>query len=171
MVHDYVYENDSFYNPSTLTTNFYLHHWEVVSASPAVPAVLFTTDTATSLTTVTQSVTGVNITAGDEPVVPGGEVTLTVSLIGTITENEVGAEVKPDAVTWEVSAATAASEGDPIQLNSRTYVDRHGVLHIQKSGLEAGNVLNVTGTTVYVNPNGDTTHYTKTVTLTVVDPA
>lgn len=171
VVHDYVYENDSFYNSSTLTTNFYLHHWEVVSASPAVPAVLFTTDTATSLTTVTQSVTGVNITAGDEPVVPGGEVTLTVSLTGTITDNEVGAEVKPDAVTWEVSAATAATEGEPIQLNSRTYVDRHGVLHIQKSDLEAGNVLNVTGATVYVNPTGDTTHYTKNVTLTVVDPA
>lgn len=171
VVHDYVYENESFYNPSTLTTNFYLHHWEVVSASPAVPAVLFTTDAATTLTTVTQSVTGVNITAGSEPVVPGGEVTLTVELTGTITENEAGAEVKPDAVTWEVAAATAASEGEPIQLNSRTYVDRHGVLHIQKSDLEAGNVLNVTGTTVYVNPTGDTTHYTKTVTLTVADPA
>ena len=171
VVRDYVYENEPFYNPSTLNTTYYLHHWETVSCSPAVPAVLFTTDTATTLTTVTQSVTGVNITAGDEPVVPGGEVTLTVELTGTITENEVGAEVKPDAVTWEVSAATAASEGEPIQLNSRTYVDRHGVLHIQKSDLEAGNVLNVTGTTVYVNPTGTTTHCTKTVALTVTDPA
>lgn len=171
VVRDYVYENEQFYNPSTLTTTFYLHHWETVSCSPAVPAILFTTDTSTTLKTVTQSVTGVNITAGSEPVVPGGEVTLTVELTGTITDNEVGAEVKPDAVTWEVSAATAASGGEPIQLNSRTYVDRHGVLHIQKSDLEAGNVLNVTGTTVYVNPTGDTTHYTKTVTLTVVDPA
>lgn len=165
---DYIYTNESFYNPSTLTTNHYLHHWEVVSASPAVPAILFTTDAGTTVTTVTQSVTDVNITTpGGTTVEPGGRLQLAVELTGTVTDNDEGVEVKPDAVVWSVSAATAASEGEPIQLNSRTYVDRFGVLHVQKSDLEAGNVLNVTGTTVYTNPSGKTTHYTKTVTVTV----
>lgn len=70
---DYVYANESFYNPQTLATNYYLHHWEVVSASPFVPAILFTTDAGTTVSTLTQAVTGVNITAArprSSPVTP-----------------------------------------------------------------------------------------------------
>ena len=169
VVNDYVYQNESFYNPQTLATNYYLHHWEIVSVSPFVPAILYTTDAATTVTTVTQSVTGVNITADGSAttVEPGGELQLNVELTGTITDNDAGIEVEPDAVLWSVSAESQASEGEPIALNSRTYVDRLGVLHVQKSDLEAGNVLHVTGTTVYVNPSGTTTSYTKTLNLTI----
>ena len=169
VVNDYVYQNESFYNPQTLATNYYLHHWEIVSVSPFVPAILYTTDAATTVTTITQNVTGVNITAegSASTVEPGGALQLNVELTGTITDNDAGLEVEPDAVLWSVSAETAAAEGDPIALNSRTYVDRLGVLHVQKSDLEAGNVLHVTGTTVYVNPSGTTTSRTKTLDLTI----
>lgn len=169
VVNDYVYQNESFYNPQTLATNYYLHHWEIVSVSPFVPAILYTTDAATTVTTVTQTVSGVNITAegGAATVEPGGELQLNVELTGTVTENDAGIEVEPDAVLWSVSAESQASEGEPIALNSRTYVDRLGVLHVQRSDLEAGNVLHVTGTTVYVNPSGTTTSYTKTLDLTI----
>lgn len=164
---DYIYQTDSFYNPQNLTTNYYLHHWEVVSCSPAVPAILFTTATGTSIPTVTQAVSGVTIAPDSATVEPGGTVQLSVSLTGTITENDYGAEVKPDAVTWSVSAVTAASDGEAIQLNSRTRVDKYGILHVQKSDLEAGNVLTVTGTTVYTNPSGATNHYTSSSTITI----
>lgn len=164
---DYVYTNESFYNPKALATNYYLHHWEVVSASPFVPAIAYTTATATSVPTITQSVTGVNITADPTTIEPGGTSQLTVDLTGSITDNDLGLEVAPDAVLWSVSAETAASEGDPIALNSATRVDRNNVLHVQKSGLKAGNVLHVTGTTVYVNPSGTTTPYSKTVDVTI----
>lgn len=167
VVHDKVYQNTSFYNPQTLSTNYYLHHWEIVSVSPYVPAIAYTTDAATTVTTITESVSGVDITAAESTLKPGGTTQLTVELQGTITDNEEGIEVEPDAVTWSVSAETAASEGEPIALNSRTYVDRLNVLHVQKSDLEAGNVLHVTGTTVYVNPSGTTTSYTKTVDITI----
>lgn len=169
VVNDYVYRTESFYNPQTLATNYYLHHWEIVSVSPFVPAILYTTDAATTVTTVTQTVSGVNITAEESAttVEPGGALQLNVELAGTVTDNDAGIEVEPDAVFWSVSAETAAAEGDPIALNSRTYVDRLGVLHVQKSDLEAGNVLHVTGTTVYVNPSGATTSYTKTLDLTI----
>lgn len=163
---DYVYTNESFYNPQTLATNYYLHHWEIVSASPFVPAILFTTDTATGVPTITQSVTGVNITPSAQTVEPGGTVDMTVKLTGNITANDEGLVVAPDAVTWSVSGETAA-EGEPLALNSATRVDRLGVLHVQKTNLEAGNVLHVTGTTSYVNPSGETTPYTETVNVTI----
>lgn len=165
---DYVYTNDSFYNPQTLATSYFLHHWEVVSASPFVPAILFTTDANTSVTTITQNVTGVNITAAKTSLKPGESTQMTVDLTGTVTANDEGIEVAPDAVTWSVSGETAASEGEPLALNSATRVDRLGVLHVQKTDLEATNVLHVTGTTSYVNPSGKTTLYTKTVDITIV---
>lgn len=164
---DYVYTNESFYNPQTLATNYYLHHWEIVSASPFVPAILFTTDTATGVPTITQSVTGVNITPSAKTVKPGGTVDMTVELTGDITANDEGLVVAPDAVTWSVSGETAAVEGKPLALNSATRVDRLGVLHVQKTNLEAGNVLHVTGTTSYVNPSGETTPHTETVDVTI----
>lgn len=164
---DYVYTNESFYNPQTLATNYYLHHWEIVSASPFVPAILFTTDTATDVPTITQSVTGVDITPSAQTVKPGGTVDMTVKLTGEITANDEGLVVAPNAVTWSVSGETAAAEGKPLALNSATRVDRLGVLHVQKTNLEAGNVLHVTGTASYVNPSGKTTPHTKTVDVTI----
>lgn len=164
---DYVYTNESFYNPQTLSTNYYLHHWEIVSASPFVPAILFTTDASTTVPTITQSVTSVNITAAKTSLKPGESTQMTVELIGTVTANGEGIEVAPDAVTWSVSGETAATEGEPLALNSATRVDRLGVLHVQKSDLEANNVLHVTGTTSYVNPSGATSKHTKTVDITI----
>lgn len=167
----------SFYNPRKLETNFYLHDQMVISASPFAPVVAFGTRAATTNETVTQAVTGVTI-AGEAnaeqndsatQVSIGGVKQLTVSLTGTISPETPGVEVSPDAVTWTVSAMTAASDGEPIALNSRTYVDDDNVLHVQRSGLEANNVINVTGTTTYANPSGTTTPYTKTLALTVKD--
>ena len=164
---DYVYTNESFYNPQTLSTNYYLHHWEVVSASPFVPAILFTTDARTTVPIITQSVTGVDITAAKNSLKPGESTQMTVKLIGTVDANDEGIEVAPDAVTWSVSGETAATEGKPLALNSATRVDRLGVLHVQKSDLEAKNVLHVTGTASYVDPSGATSKYTKTVNITI----
>lgn len=164
---DYVYTNESFYNPQTLATNYYLHHWEIVSASPFVPAILFTTDQGTTVTTVNQTVNDVEITPAAATVKPGGTVALTVKLKGTIESNDNGLVVAPDAVTWSVSGETAATGGEPLALNSATRVDRLGVLHIQKSDLNADNVVHVTGTTSYVNPSGSTTRYSKTVDITI----
>ena len=167
----------SFYNPRKLETNFYLHDQMVISASPFAPIVCFGTRAATSNTTVTQAVTAVSITGSANTeqndsatqISIGGVKQLNVSLTGTISPETPGVEVSPDAVTWTVTAETAASEGEPIALNSRTYVDDDNVLHVQRSDLETGNVINVTGTTTYANPSGTTTPYTSTLQLTVKD--
>ena len=164
---DYVYANESFYNPQTLSTKYMLHHWETVSASPFVPAILFTTEQGTTVGTVAQNVTGINITASNTRVKPGGTTQLTVSLVGTVGANDEGIVLAPDAVTWNVSALTAATDGEPIQLSERTYVDRLGVLHVQAEGLEATNILNVTGTSSYVNPSAKPVAYTKTIKVNI----
>lgn len=164
---DYVYANESFYNPKSLATNYYLHHWGIASVSPYVPAILYTTDAGTTIPTVTQTVSGLTITANPTTVEPGGTSQLAVDLTGTVTDNDAGIEVKPDAVYWSISAETAAAEGEPIALSERTYIDRNFVLHVQDEGLEENNVLHVTGTSVYVNPSGTTTQQTKTVDITI----
>lgn len=166
---------ESFRNARKLETNFYLHEQMVMSTSPFAPIICWSTRTATTPATVAQSVTGINVigtTNGeqgdtDSQVSIGGVKQMQVTLQGTISPETPGVDVRPDAVVWNVSAETAAAEGEPIALNSRTYVDSNDVLHVQRTGLEAGNVLHVTGTAAYQNPSGATTSYTKTVDLTV----
>lgn len=165
----------SFFNARKLETNYYLFDQMIMSASPFAPIICFGTRAASSNATVTQAVTDVSITGevndaqndSATQVSIGGVKQLTVKLTGTVSPETPGVEVSPDAVTWNVAAMTAASEGEPIALNSRTYVDDNNMLHVQRSDLEAGNVINVTGTTTYINPSGDTTPHTKTLTLTV----
>lgn len=45
-VYDALYTTTSFYNPQTLTTNYYLTHWQVMAYSPFVPAVMIITKQA-----------------------------------------------------------------------------------------------------------------------------
>lgn len=159
VVHDVIYTTSSWWNPETLSTNYYLHHHEIVSCSPFVPAILFTTGAATSPAVITESVTGVSITPATATVALGGTQQLTVALTGTITANDYGIPVAPDAVVWDVYGNNA--------LNSRTYVDRFGVLHVQKSGIASGQTFTVKGTTTYLIPDGTITTYNDTVTITI----
>ena len=152
-----------FFDPNTLTTHEFLHAQGVYSVNPFVPMVRFTTSEGTEIETVTEKVTGIKVTAQDSTVSAGGETQLTVELQGTISDDDF--EVAPDAATYEVSAASAA--GAAVQLNARTYVDRLGVLHVQKSGIDAGTVITVKAKAAYINPSGTTTDYSGTVTVTV----
>ena len=160
---DTLYNTTSFWNPQTLATNYYLNHWGVYSVSPFVPAILFTTDDATATPTVTQAVTGLQLT-GPESMKPGETAQLTVKLEGTITPETEGISVAPDAAVYSLAAANA---GKPVQLNSRSRVDQYGVLHLQKSGLPAGTVVTVTAVAAYTNPSGATESYTAEHAVTV----
>lgn len=170
---DIVYETGSFYDPNTLSTKYILHHWEIVSASPFVPAILFTTDAGTEIPTVTQTVTGLQLSAASETVKPGETVQLTPTLQGSLSPDDNDElDVSPDAATWSVAATRTTGESPnqttvAVPLNSRTYVDKYGVLHVQKSKLQTGDVITVTVTSTYINPSGATTEYTTTATVTV----
>lgn len=163
---DTLYNTTSFWNPQTLTTNYYLNHWGVYSVSPFVPAILFTTEDAATVTpTITQTVSGITLEAEKDAMAAGESQQLTVKLTGTISPETPDIFVAPNAATYEVVAKDA--EGEPVALNSRTRVDQYGVLHVQKTGLKAGDVLTVTATSAYQNPSGKTIGYTTTKDITI----
>lgn len=174
---DALYETRSFNNPDTLTTSYWLHHWSELGVSPFVPAILFTTGEATTRPTIKQEVTSLEMSAASDTVKMGGTVDLTLTLNGTITPegayNDTAIEVAPDAATFALAAKRTGEDGETVegvQLNARTYVDRLGVLHVQKSGLKAGDVITVTAVSTYLNPGAAAAAqqtYTATVDVTV----
>lgn len=156
--HDTVYGIYPFFDPNTLSEHHFLHHQGIYSMSPLVPCVMFTTQASTTVPVITQTVTGLTITPENSTASAGDEVEMSLELVGTVTANDAGIEVEPDSATFELV-------GD--KLNSRTYVDRNNVLHIQKSGLEAGDTIEVIATATYTNPSGETTTYTASTTITI----
>ena len=163
---DTLYSTTSFWNPQTLTTNYYLNHWGVYSVSPFVPAILFTTeDASTTIPTITQTVSGITLEAEKDTMAAGESQQLTVKLAGTISPETPDVFVAPNAATYTVVAKTA--DGDPVDLNSRTRVDVYGVIHLQKTGLKAGDVITVTATSAYTNPSGKTVGYTAEKEITI----
>lgn len=162
---DTLYNTTSFWNPQTLSTTYFLNHWGIYSVSPFVPAILFTTDEATTTPTITQTVSGITLEAEKDAMKAGESQQLTVKLKGTISPETPDVYVAPNAATYTVVAKT--SDGKPVDLNSRTRVDVYGVLHTQKTGLKAGDVLTVEATSAYTNPSGATTGYTATKNITV----
>lgn len=167
-VYDTEYTNTSFFDASNLNTQYFLHHWQILSTSPFAPIICFGTRPIVAGSTVTQTVTDVAITpASGGTIYAGGTLQLGVSLQGSISPEAPGVEVKPNAVVWSVVCEKSSSDSTPVVLNSKTRVTDDNILHLQKSGIEAGNVLKVTGTTVYVNPSGATDQYTKTISVTV----
>lgn len=165
VVSDTLYNTTSFWNPQTLSTTYFLNHWGIYSVSPFVPAILFTTDEATTTPTITQTVSGITLEAEKNTMKAGESQQLTVKLNGTISPETPDVYVAPNAATYTVVAKT--SDGKPVDLNSRTRVDVYGVLHTQKTGLKAGDVLTVEATSAYTNPSGATTGYTATKNITV----
>lgn len=151
VVHDVVYETTSFYNPQTLATNYYLHHHEIVSCSPFVPAILFTIDdVSTSDTVITQTITGLNITADvdlTKAVGYGATIQLAPILVGTVSPEGTAIEVAPDSVVYQLVP-------NGFTMNSNTYVDRDNVLHIQKTDTGNGaSSLTINAVSTYVNPS------------------
>lgn len=174
VVQDYLYETTSFYNPETLGTTYWLHHWEVVSASPFVPAVLFTTNPGTNAPVIKQTVTGMTIT-GPDAIEQGGTAQLAVNLTGTISPDVPEIAVEPDAALYTVTATVAGGKGEDavtaaVELSEwDNYVDAFGVLHIGED-VPVGATITVTAKSVYVNPSAATTKYTAVHTLTVKAP-
>ena len=147
------------------------YYWAnaLIGVNPAANCVLFTTDEGTGIPTITQTVTGIEFSPDSGNIEPGETLQLYINLVGTLSADEGGTgiiAVEPDAALFSVSAVDG--NGDAKQLNSRTYVDNYGILHCQKTDIEAGDVITVTATAAYINPSGATTTYTDDFTATVV---
>ena len=189
-VYDQVYENGSFYNPETLTTNYYLTIMQAISCSPFVPAIVWTTEAGTTPATITQTTDGGitmtmatrdqrgNFTTMDaateitKAMVTGKNadgtyndidgVYLFGALNGELSDGTTtgaqdldGISVRPDA--YKVTGLAFSGDGAPA-VNSRTYIDRNGRLHLQAGAFKSANGLTLTVTVVpvYTNPDGAT---------------
>lgn len=170
-VRDTMYGTTQFYNPQTVSNTLYLNHWGIYGVSPFTPCALFTTDADTSIKVVTQTVTGFTLVPTTGTVKAGGLMQLTPKLTATVEPTGTAIQVAPNAATYEVAANHAASGADEcgaaFDLNVNTFVDDQARLHVQRDGLVAGDVITVTGTATYVNPNGETTEHSATCTFTV----
>ena len=180
MCKDTEYSTESIYNPKTLGTNYFLHHWGIYSVSPFVPAILFTTSSGSSVPTVTQSLSAIAASIADSTPAPGDKTAITVALTGTLTTavgvNYTGDAVtlEPTAVTYDVAVTRSTTTGEGADavtttesiVSPRTYVDRLGYLHVADD-LENGDVITVLCTSTYVNPSGATSALTDDVTATV----
>ena len=170
---DFIYARDvwygiepPFYNPSNRTYKYYLFHDQMIGMNPAANCVLYTTDTATTIPTITMTTTGLDFvpTSGNVPL--GGSLKLNLQLQGSVTPDGTPVAVEPDAATYVV---TASNSSGAVALNSRTRVTPDGVLHVQRGGnLAVGDTITVTASTAYVNPSSNTeANYTATFTATV----
>lgn len=167
-----------FYNPGNRTMKYYYYASAAVGFNPAAPVVAFSTDEETNITTIEVEPSGLAFDPDTGDIEIGGTLQLKLTLDGTVTGSETGrVAVEPDAATYTVAASrtTAGVDDDPdvveaIPLNSRTYVDAYGMLHLQKTGIQADDEITVTATSVYINPSGSTTSYSDTFTATVIDP-
>lgn len=175
---DFIYARDvwygvepPFYNPANMTYKYYLQHAEIIGVNPAANCVLFTTDQATNIPTIEMETTGLAFTPNTYNVEIGGTVKLNVELQGSVTGGDGRIAVEPDAALYTVGAVRGSGgSAVAVPLNTRTYVDDYGVLHTQKTGLEVGDIITVTATSVYTNPSGETPAYTATATVTVIEP-
>ena len=158
-----------FYNPGNRTLKYYYWANGMIGFNPAANCVLFSTDQNTAIDTITMTPTGIAFNPATGNVEAGGTIETHIFLQGSVASAASGDTdpigVEPDAATYTVTAVD--SNSNPVALNSRTYVDAYGVLHVQKS-VEAGTVITVTAKAAYINPSGATTSYTDDFVATVI---
>ena len=170
---DFIYYRDfmtglepPFYNPGNRTMKYYYWANAMIGINPAANCVLFSTDSNTVVPTVTMAPSAFAFSPDSATVYPGDEIQLHYALTGTVTNDAQGLiGVEPDSALFTIAAVDSLSAAKP--LNSKTYVDDYGVLHIQKTGLSTGDVITVTAVATYINPSGSTSTYTDDFVATV----
>lgn len=161
-------QNTSQWDPAGLKTNYFLHSWNTWSFSPFVPVIVFSEDAGTELPTVTVTPKKLTLTAESKTAAPGATVQLTTEISGTVDPETEGISVAPNAAVFDIACTRTTGETtEAVQLNTKTYVDRLNKLHIQRSGLKTGDVINIAAVSCYRNPGGETTPLTASATITI----
>lgn len=159
-----------FYNPGNRTMKYYYWQNELLGVNPAANCVLFSTDANTAIPTITMTPSGIEFSPDTGNIEIGGTLDTHIFLRGSLSASDSGSTgvigLEPDAATYELSAVDDSNNA--MSLKSTTYVDSYGILHCQKTGINAGSVITITATAAYVNPSGSTSTYTDTFTATVI---
>lgn len=156
VIADTLFETAQMWNPDNLQNNQWLHHHQIVSASRFVPAVMFTSEAVETIEVVPNPVTSVaDIVVTDREgatvtdVTRGETYQLTADVV-TALENGTN-----EAVRWSVTK----------NVSLLTFITDNGVLHVGPA--EDATTLDVTATTVWLDPDGVETAKVRTETLTV----
>lgn len=143
VIADQTIDTTSQYNPVSRSTNYFLHHWQVISASRFVPAVMFWTgadDEAIEIKTPVTAVAAPTFeNSAGETVTSGKRGALYQALTEVTTDPEDGPNT---GVSWSVSGNTS----------NRTFITQTGVLHI--GGRETSASLTVKATSTWVDSAG-----------------
>lgn len=162
MCADNLYQmGESFYNPQTLTTNYYLHHWGVYSVSPFVPAVMFSADASTNVRTVrvTKSEFSAEMFTMDGDTVPvdgTGELNWNtdykiVPLVsGSVVPSVSGVDVRPETAVVCIEDCYISVADGIIPALDVVHVDRNNVLHVGNIPIEGDSLL----MTIQIKPVG-----------------
>jgi hypothetical protein len=137
VVADTLFETRSAMNPVGLTTNYFLHHHQIISVSRFVPAIAFTTGDSTVEIPVSTPVTSVTVpvvTDRNSAVIPG-----------TGLPRGDYYDVASTAVTTPAGGTNDAVELTLTgNLSPRTFLTNSGTLYVSDD--EAGTVLTITAT-------------------------
>ena len=174
---DFIYYRDfmtgmepPFYNPGNRTLKYYYWANGMIGFNPAANCVFFSTDQNTAIPTITMTPSGIEFDPDTANINPGDEIQTHIYLRGSLASDDSSPTdpiaIEPDAAIYTVTAVD--SNADAKALSAKTYVDAYGILHVQKKGLETGDVITVTAKAAYINPSGTTTSYTDTFTATVL---
>lgn len=142
VVADQVFDTTSQFNPVSRSTNYFLHRWEVISASRFAPAIMFSTTTETVIEQAATPVSSVS----DITIQDAAGTTVTGAL-----ERGERYSVFANAVTTpaggENDAVVFAVDGN---LSNRTYMTPTGVLYVGAD--EAATTVNVSATATWLDP-------------------
>lgn len=142
-------ETTSQYNPVSMATNYFLHHWELISASRFVPAIMFWTGKDDTFATIT-----INPVIGELHVLDSGGQVMAKVDPGSVYDIDVpvtGADGFQVALTYSCEGATS----------QRTTVTPQGVLVVGYD--ERATTIKVNVKLAYVNPDSSKAQATNVV--------
>lgn len=149
-----------FYNPANMTYKYYLHHAQIIGVNPCANCVLFGDFESTGVTQVDLTPDAMNIINGQAVI--GYYTPLPKCFLGKLDGSDViGTDFpfayKPDACNWEIVGIKRQTGGGDIDipLNSATFINGNW-LHIQKTGVQSGDIILLSPTPLYQNPSGST---------------
>lgn len=158
VIADQLLENTSQPNPVGLHQNYFLHHWQVVSASRFVPAVMFWTGADDEVVQVSTPVTGIaTLNVQDKE----GDTVTSVTRGALYAVVPEGAAVPEDADTTAVLWSVSGHQ------SNKTFITNTGVLHVGSD--EPSESVKVTARSVWIDPeNTNAPRFTGDVTVSVV---
>ena len=159
MCADTLIDFESIRNPKAISWNYWLHHHGIYSVSRFVNAVMFTTEAGTSTTVPSIKTTSVTVDYatpenGTKPefAAKGERTRLIATVAGSVTPQTAGYEV-PQGVTWTITAIDTGVSSGASKLNTQTFIDAEGVLHVAED--EKAQNVTVTATSTYIDPTVD----------------